>query len=86
MAKGVITSFRVEAADNGFTLNYCIKTKHAPSAGQTYANTDYKDVTKVFGTTEAKSLLDELSDLLGVVDTDSDESSEEDMPVMAKES
>ncbi len=85
MAKGIVTSFNVEAADNGFTLNYCIKTKSPASAGQTYGNTDYKDVKKVFGSTDGKLLLDELTDLLGIVDKDGDEGAV-DTPVMSKDS
>lgn len=87
MAKGIITSFSVQAATNGYTLNYCIKTKQAPAAGQTYCNTDYKDMVEVFAEKDAKLLIDRLSDMLGVIDDGEakEEAGEEDKPVMSKE-
>lgn len=66
MAKGIVTSFRVEAATNGFTLSYCIKTKLPMTAGQTYANTDYRDVSKVFEEDNIAGLLAEIKSLCGV--------------------
>lgn len=66
MSKGIVTSFRVEAATNGFTLNYCVKKKMPLQAGQTYANTDYNDVSKVFEEGNIAGLLAEIKSLCGV--------------------
>jgi len=84
MAKGIITSFNVRAASNGYTLCYTIKTKTPPAAGQTYANTDYKDVDKVFKEGDEASLLTEIKSLLGFIEDGADEEMK-DAPVLTKE-
>ena len=84
MAKGIVTSFRVEAASNGFTLNYTIKTKMPMTAGQTYCNTDYKDVNKVFEEDNIEGLLADIKKLCGVTLAGADENAE-DTPVLGIE-
>lgn len=89
MSKGTITSFRVEAATNGYSLNYCIKTKVPAAVGQTYSNTDYKDVEEVFMEKDKEELIDRIGQLLGVVRDGEDEEEKEvdlpDLPAMSKE-
>lgn len=84
MAKGLITDFRVEAATNGYTLKYCVKTK-TPVAGQTYSNTDYKDVSLVFSATDVDGLLKAIKKLCGVIEDDAEEEAGADNIVFAKE-
>lgn len=89
MAKGIITSFRVEAATNGYTLSYCIKTKMPATAGQTYANTDYKDVSTVFEEGNEAGLMDAIKKLLPKIEDGANEEAgtddEDDYPVLMKD-
>lgn len=59
---GVIKSFRVSAADNGYTLNYCEESKAPSEEGRSYSNTIYKDHEKVY--TDPKSLLTDVASIL----------------------
>lgn len=83
MAKGLITDFRVEAATNGYTLKYCVKTK-TPVAGQTYSNTDYKDVSLVFSADDVDGLIGAIKKLCGVIEDDAEEEAGSDA-IFAKE-
>jgi hypothetical protein len=65
-----IKSFRVAAADNGFTLSYCEETKAPNDEGKSYSNTIYKDHEKVF--TDAKSLLVDVAAVLSKMSKSSD--------------
>jgi len=65
-----IKSFRVSAADNGFTLNYCEETKAPSDENRAYSNTIYKDHEKVF--TDTKLLLAEVAIVLSKMSKKSD--------------
>ncbi len=89
MAKGIVTSFSVNAATNGYTLSYCIKTKTPASAGQTYGNTDYKDVSQVFESDNVAGLITSIKKLCGVIEDDAKveagDSDADDTPVLSRE-
>lgn len=72
MATKTITDFRVRAATNGFTLCYEVKTKTPPTANQTYGNTEYAPIEKVFSEAETDLLLAEIKTLLGVIEDGAD--------------
>ena len=65
-----IKSFRVSAADNGFTLSYCEETKAPSDEGKSYSNTIYKDHEKVF--TDPKALLVDVANVLSKMSKNSD--------------
>ena len=89
MAKGITTSFRVEAATNGYTLSYCIKTKIPATAGQTYANTDYKDVSTVFEEGNEAGLIEAMKKMLPRIEDDANKEAgtedTDDYPTLKKE-
>lgn len=92
MAKGTITSFTVNAATNGFTISYCVKTKLPMQAGQTYANTDYNDQSLVFGADEGAKMIASIKKLCGIIEDDAkegatsieDSDSDVDYPILKK--
>jgi hypothetical protein len=86
MAKGIITSFRVEAATNGYSLEYCIKTKQPPQPGQTYSNTEYNEKNEVFMEKDKEALMARIGKLIGIVrDGEDEEDDMDDMPDFKKE-
>jgi hypothetical protein len=86
MAKGIVTNLNIKAATNGFTLSYCVKTKQPLQTGQTYQNTDYKDVDEVFADADKESLLKRIGQMIGVIEAGADEESEgTDVPMLSKE-
>lgn len=88
MAKGIVTSFSVNAATNGYTLSYCVKTKTLPAAGQTYGNTDYKDVSEVYEADNVLGLLASIKKLCGVIEDDAKkdagDDNDDDYPTLSK--
>jgi len=86
MATKTVTDFRVKAATNGFTLCYEVKTKSAPTAGQTYGNTEWTPVEKVFSEAEKDLLLAEVKTLLGIIEDGADKEAAGAEIVMSKDS